>query len=134
MQKIKVASINNVFYCKFPEGINDIKEFIQFLNNNYHSFIELEFYIEKGCVAPFYIEENLKTVKEYWNPSHMRCVKEAEISVLPRIEYEEKLKKVIEEKCVNCVNYIDDEDELDLESHCERIDLDGNCYNFEKKK
>ena len=61
MQKINVALIDNVQYCKFPKGINNITEFIEFLNENYHSFIELEFLIEEGCVAPFYIEEDLKS-------------------------------------------------------------------------
>ena len=63
MRKLSVALINNVQYCKFSDGINNIKDFIEFLNKNYHSFIELEFLIEEGCVAPFYIEEDLKTEK-----------------------------------------------------------------------
>ena len=93
MKKLNVALINNVQYCKFPNGINNIKDFIEFLNGNYHSFVELEFLIEEGCVAPFYIEEDLKTEKQYWNPSNVRLVKEAEVSILRRWEYEEKLKK-----------------------------------------
>ena len=88
MKKINVALINNVQYCKFPKGINNITEFIEFLNENYHSFVELEFLIEEGCVAPFYIEEDLKIEKQYWNPSNIRLVKEAEVSILRRWENE----------------------------------------------
>lgn len=134
MKKLNVALINNVQYCKFPNGINKIENFIGFLNENYHSFVELEFFIEEGCVAPFYIEEDLKIEKQYWNPSNIRLVKEAEISILPRWEYEEKLKKVIAEKCVHCVNYSEDTCEQDLKSHIEHIDLNGECYGYEKKK
>ena len=134
MKKIKVALINHGQYCKFPNGINNIKDFIEFLNGNYHSFVELEFLIEEGCVAPFYIEEDLKTEKQYWNPSNIRLVKEAEVSILRRWEYEEKLKKVIAEKCVHCVNYSEDACEQDLKSHIEHIDLNGECYGYEKKK
>ena len=134
MKKLNVALINNVQYCKFPNGINNIKDFIEFLNGNYHSFVELEFLIEEGCVAPFYIEEDLKIEKQYWNPANIRLIKEAEISILRRWEYEEKLKKVISEKCVHCVHYSENTCEQDLKSHIEHIDLNGECYGYEKKK
>ena len=49
-------------------------------------------------------------------------------------EYEEKLKKVIAEKCVHCVNYSEDACEQDFKSHIEHIDLNGECYGYEKKK
>ena len=132
MKKFNVALINNVQYCKFPKGINNITEFIEFLNENYHSFVELEFLIEEGCVAPFYIEEDLKTEKQYWNPSNIRLVKEAEASILRRWEYEEKLKKVILDKCVNCVHYEEDAEDDNLKGHREKISLDGECWGYEK--
>ena len=133
MKKINVALIDNVQYCKFPKGINNITEFIEFLNENYHSFIELEFLIEEGCVAPFYIEEDLKIEKQYWNPSNIRLVKEAEASILLRWEYEEKLKKVVSEKCVDCVHYQEDAEGDNLKGHREKISLDGECWGYEKK-
>lgn len=133
MKKINVALIDNVQYCKFPKGINNITEFIEFLNENYHSFIELEFLIEEGCVAPFYIEEDLKIEKQYWNPSNIRLVKEAEASILRRWEYEEKLKKVVSEKCVDCVHYQEDAEGDNLKGHREKISLDGECWGYEKK-
>ena len=124
MKKLNVALINNVQYCKFPKEINNITEFIEFLNENYHSFVELE----------FFIEEDLKTEKQYWNPSNIRLVKESEVSILRRYEYEDRLRKVISEKCVHCVNYSEDACEQDLKSHIEHIDLNGECYGYEKKK
>ena len=133
MKKFNVALIDNVQYCKFPKGINNITEFIEFLNENYHSFIELEILIEEGCVAPFYIEEDLKIEKQYWNPSNIRLVKEAEASILRRWEYEEKLKKVILDKCVNCVHYEEDAEGDNLKGHREKISLDGECWGYEKK-
>jgi len=133
VKKINVALIDNIQYCKFPKGINNITEFIEFLNENYHSFIELEFLIEEGCVAPFYIEEDLKIEKQYWNPSNIRLVKEAEASILRRWEYEEKLKKVVSEKCVDCVHYQEDSEGDNLKGHREKISLDGECWGYEKK-
>ena len=134
MKKLNVALINDFLYCKFPENIKNIKEFIEFLNKNYHSFVEIESFVEEGCVAPFYIEEDLKIDKQYWNPSNIRNIKESEVFILCRSEYEEKLKKVISEKCAHCVNYSEDACEQDLKSHIEHIDLNGECYGYEKKK
>lgn len=134
MKKLNVALINNINYCKYPKDINDIEEFIKYINERYNSFIELESFVEEGCVAPFYIEEDLKTNKRYWNPAHIRLIEESEISILRRWEYEEKLKKVISEKCVHCVHYSENTCEQDLKSHIEHIDLNGECYGYEKKK
>ena len=134
MRKLNVALINNVQYCIFPEGINDITEFIKFLNRNYHSFVELKILIEEGCVAPFYIEEDLKTEKQYWNPSNIRLIKEAEVSILRRWEYNERLERVIREKCINCIHYSEDVCDEDYKSFVEHIDLNGECYGYEKKK
>lgn len=134
MKKLNAAMVNQSWYCKFPDGINCIEQFIQFLNKNYHSLVELELFIDDGCVAPFFIEEDLKTEKQYWNPSNLRVVKAGEVFLLSRHEYEEKLEKVISEKCVHCVNYSEDECKEDFKSHIEHIDLNGECFGFEKKE
>lgn len=134
MKKYNVALFNNVQYCKFPEGISNIEAFIKFLNENYHSFVELEFLIEEGCVAPFYIEEDLKTEIQYWNPSNIRLVKEAEVSILRRWEYKEKLEEVIQKKCINCIHYSDNLCDEDDKTFIEHIDLNGECYGYERKK
>ncbi len=134
MKKEKVAIINNMIYCKFPGDINDIRAFIDFLTKNMNTFVELETIVEKGCVAPYFIEEDFQTEIQYWNPTSIRLVKEGEISILRRWEYEEQLKKVIQDKCVHCVSYTEDTCEGDYKTHIENIDLDGNCYGFERKK
>lgn len=90
--------------------------------------------IEEGCVAPFYIEEDLKIEKQYWNPPNIRLVKECEVLILRRYKYEERLRKVIPEKCIYCVNYSEDACEQDLKSLIKHIDLNGECYGYEKKK
>lgn len=133
MKKAKVALIDNVNYCKFPEGIHDIKELITLINKNYHSFIELEAFVEDGCVAPFFIEEELKTEIQYRNPPNIRLIKESEVFILKREEYEERLTKVVQEKCVHCVHYSEDGCTENLQSFIEHIDLNGECYAFEKK-
>ena len=59
--------------------------------------------------------------------------KEKEDALALKAGYEEKLKKVIAEKCVHCVNYSKDTCEEDFKSHIEHIDLNGECWSYEKK-
>lgn len=131
MRSVKAVCFNGVNYYKFPEGISDIKEFMAYLNRNYNSFVELEILLEEGCVAPYFIED--KTEIQYWNPSLIRVIKESECYICTEDEYDEKLKEVIAQKCVYCVNYSDDGCEQDLASHREHISLNGECYGFAKK-
>lgn len=132
MRSVKAACFNNINYCKFPEDINNIKEFVDFLNQNYNSFVELEMFIEEDCVAPYFLDD--KTEVQYWNPALMRCIKEMEINICTKDEYDEKLREVIANKCIHCVNYSEDVCEQDFESHREHISLNGECYGFEKKR
>ena len=132
MIEINVALINNIHYCKFPEGITCITEFVEFLNENYHSFVELECLIEEGSVAPFFVEEDLKIEKLYWNPSNIRFVKAGVAFVLARHEYEARLQNVILEKCVHCINYAADFCEQDNKPFIEHIALNGECYGYAK--
>lgn len=134
MQTIKAACFNRVNYCKYPDGIHNIKEFVAYLNLNYHSFVALEMLEEENCVAPFFITDQTPIKLEYWNPMHMRCVNEAEIYMLSKAEYDERLLKVISEKCVHCAHYSEDACEQDYQSHREHISLNGECFGFEKQK
>ncbi len=90
--------------------------------------------IEKGCAAPFFIEENWTTELQYWNPSAIRTLQECEIFVLKQCEYEERLKRVIQETCIHCTHYSEDFCEEDFKSHAEQINLHGECYGFEKNR
>lgn len=134
MTNFKTALINCTFFCKFPRGINNIKEFVNYLNENYNSFIELVIFKEDGCIPPYFIEEDLKTETVYINPSNIREVRESEIYILSREEYAEKLTKVIQQKCIHCVNYEEHSQGDNLNGHWENISLDGECYGFKQKK
>ena len=134
MKKEKVARINGINYCKFPEGICDIESFVELLNKNYNSYIKLEFYEEEECVAPYFIEDNLKTETEYWNAASIRNVKEGEITLLTDWEYEERFDEVFRSKCMRCIHYIDGVCEQNEKSIKEQIDLDGECYAYERKE
>lgn len=134
MKKIKLARIDRMSYCKYPDEISDIKEFVEHLNQNYNSFVELEFLKEEGCVAPYFIDEDLKTEIKYINTANIRVVCECEVTLLNRSEYIERLHEVIQQKCIHCVNYEEHSGDENLKGHWENISLDGECYGFELKK
>ncbi len=130
MKTVSCACFNRMNYCRFPEGIADIREFVRYLNEHGHSLVELELFREETCIAPYFLEG--KTAVEYWNPALMRCVTVAEITLCTEEEYTERLKMVIAEKCVHCIHYQQDVCDEDFRPFREHIDLDGWCVSFEK--
>ena len=116
-------------YFAFPEGMESVEEFIEFVNNNGNKFIKMTRYNEEYCVAPNFIEEDKKTV--YVNFSEVNFIEEIDGNVLPRAEYERRLRKVVLEKCLDCVNFEGDPDNLD--GHYQRLRLDGHCWGYRKK-
>ena len=118
-------------YYKFPDEIQTIEQFAKYLNDNYNSFIKLTEYRDENCCEPYYIAE--ETEEKYLNISAIDFFCEKEITVLSKDEYDNRLRKVISEKCVHCVHYIDDFPEENLDNHRGNINLDGYCWRFEKK-
>lgn len=131
MKKISGFLLNGMACYKFPEGIESIDELVEYLNKNYNSFARLEAFVAEGCVAPYFIEENLEIKSTYWNLAFIRNVEPVEIKILLRAEYEERLKQVVSQKCANCAHFVDYKE---FESHFDKINLDGECFYYEPKK
>ena len=125
---MKALKIEYDFYY-YPPGCNSIDEFINYLNQNYNSFIPMTHLIEEKCREPYFIQEDVETT--YLNIAQIKEVNEVEIAVLSRKEYLERLKAVVNSKCVHCKSFIDDGGE-DVQSHSGNINLDGECIFFEK--
>lgn len=88
-------------------------------------------YQTANCVFPYLIEEDVKTV--YVNVAKMReiCVEEA--TILNRETYDSRLKRVIQQKCMDCIHYEEDLEGDNAQGHRERLSLDGECWGYEKK-
>ena len=71
-------------------------------------------------MEPYFIEEDKRTV--WVNLSQITYIEEIDGEVLPRIDYECRLRQVVREKCLECVNFRSNPD-----------DLDGRCWNYEKR-
>ena len=119
-------------YYKFPQNVSSIDEFILYANQHYNSFIPLIQYQTENCAPPYLIEEETKTV--YINVATMAQVCTEEVTIIPtRKEYDDKLKQVVQKKCINCTHYEEDSNGDDLSGHRDRLTLDGECWLYEEK-
>ena len=125
---MKILQLDNNYF-RFPEGIKTVEEFIEFVNNSSQKFIKMTMLSEEHSVAPYFIEEEQKTV--YVNPLQVTIIEEINGKVMLRVEYERRLRQVVREKCLDCVNFQGDPDNLD--GHYERLCLDGRCWSYEKR-
>ena len=125
---MKILQLDNNYF-RFPEGIKTAEEFVEFVNNSSQKFIKMTMLSEEHSVAPYFIEEDQKTV--YVNPLQVTIIEEINGNVMLRIEYERRLRQVVREKCLDCVNFRGNPDDLD--GHYERLCLDGRCWGYEKR-
>ncbi len=127
---MKILAIDYDYYY-YPEGIASIDDFITYVNEHYNSFVKLTRFETANCAFPYFIDEDVAEV--YINISTIKSFYEAEVTVLPRGEYDARLAQVIKDKCVNCTHYEEDLDGDNLLGHRGQITLDGECWNFERK-
>ena len=116
-------------YYRFPKGIETVDEFVEFVNNCSCKFIKMIMLSDEHSVAPYFIEEDQKTV--YVNPLQVNIIEEINGKVMLRVEYERKLREVVNEKCLDCVNFEGNPD--DLGGHYENLCLDGTCWAYKKR-
>ena len=116
-------------YYRFPEGIKTAEEFAEFANNCGQKFVKMTMYSEEHCMEPYFIEEDKKTV--WVNLSQITFIEEINGKVMLRGEYERKLREVVRQRCLDCVYFKGDPDNLD--GHYDRLRLDGHCWGYEKK-
>lgn len=132
----------------YPEDVDSLEEFMDYANQNFHSFVPLYQVNTKHCVYPYFVEEEA-TVR-YVNLSRVVSFVEDEVEMLPtRHEYDERLKEVLQGVCTNCQMYLKGmvcdqiegrEDEMRLgggyciegqgQGHMYEVRLDGYCPYF----
>ncbi len=69
---MKILQLDNNYF-RFPEGIKSVEEFVKFVNNSSQKFIKMTMLSEEHSVAPYFIEEDQKTV--YVNPLQVTILK-----------------------------------------------------------
>ena len=113
----------------YPEGISSLDEFMDYANENFYKFTPMNELSMKDCVYPYFVEDDICT--RYINLSLVKSFFEDEVEMLSRYEYDERLKDLQEEICVNCKHFFDNPDGDNLEGHRDEMRLDGYCPNFE---
>lgn len=126
---MKALKIDCEIYC-FPSEIGSIEDLIAFLHQNYHQFVPFTRYVQEHCVEPFFIQEDTETV--YLNVAHIDEISETEITVLPRMEFNRRLREATKRKCLHCQEYLSSCDPDDIESYADKLSLDGRCDYFEE--
>ncbi len=127
---MKLLAIDSSYY-KFPEGFETLEKFIDFVNGSDKRFIRMTEYLEDNCRAPYFIEEDQLTV--YVNILSASVISEVtDVKILSRAEYKERLREAVRKKCIDCVNFNGDPDGID--THFERLSLDGDCWSYEKRE
>ena len=122
---MKTLFICGAFY-QFPAGIERIDQFIEYINSQNNKFIPLYRFENENCVYPYFIHEETKVV--YLNFSQIIEIEEAEIYVLDREQYEERLLDCVHNICRFCVNFEEDAYEDGLRGYRGKINLDGDCF------
>ena len=118
-------------YCYYPKGISCIEDFIAYANGNYNSFIELTCFDTNNCAPPYFIDGETKTV--YINVARINEIRETDVTVLSKLDYDIRLEQVVKAKCVDCEYYEEHSEEDNLKGHREKISLDGECPWYSKR-
>ena len=129
---MKVLFLNYSYYM-YPDGITSLEQFVEYANKHFNEFIKLTELCTDNCCPPYFVKEDVKTV--YKNLSNVEEISEYEIKeILPKTEYDERLKKIVAEKCVHCKNYEEETGDDNLRGHRNQISLDGECWRFSTVK
>ena len=128
---MKIIEIDYDYYY-YPQDISSMDDFIAYLNGHYNSFVKLTRFETENCAFPYFVEEETKEV--YVNISKMQKITEADATVLSRSDYDARLEQVVNKKCIDCVYYKVDTEGDNLKGHRNKINLDGECWQFEKKE
>jgi len=121
---MKALKIDYNFY-QYPSEFPTIAEFITHINEHSDKFIPMVEYLDENCVEPYFIQS--ETEKKYINMSVVRTIQECDITVLTKQEYDRRLAFVIQEHCLDCVNYREDDFADNMLGHRDKISLDGKC-------
>lgn len=121
---MKVLVLDHSYYY-YPMGINSLLGFADFANKNYAKFIPLIQLNEEDCVEPYFIKEDYKHV--FLNLALVNSINEAEITVLCKEEYDNRLESCVEKVCCDCIHYAEEFDEENTYGHRGKLSLDGKC-------
>lgn len=127
---MKLLQIDYDYYL-YPCEMTCLDDFIAYVNQNYHSFIELTQFSTENCVFPYFINE--ESTRTYVNVAEIQVIKEVEATLLNRADYDERLRCVIAKKCPDCEHYIEGDPGY-IDDCRDRLSLDGECYMYAKKE
>ncbi len=118
---MKVLNIDAEYYL-YPVGVENIDDFASLLNKTDDKFILMKKLLQKRCVEPYFISEDIENV--YVNISNISEFSDFEAVVMENEAYEKMLENVKAKLCKKC------EFNDDCEDRREELCLNGKCDSF----
>jgi len=112
-------------YYQFPSDITSVAQFVERVNQNPLRFIPLVEFLQDNCVEPYFIQEEIGV--KYVNLSRINVIEACDITVMTRREYDRRLSEVVQDNCLDCVNYSEADFADNMKGHRDKISLDGKC-------
>lgn len=127
MEVLIIREEQEVYLYLMPEGVEDIDDLLEFVNENINKYVKLFRLRIHDCVYPYVIDEFIDYTPVCINFSNYREFETDTLFVLTKDEYDERLTQLIEENCQDCIHY---EDGDDIDSHRNHMCLDGFCPRY----
>jgi hypothetical protein len=121
---MKVLNIDYNYYL-YPDKYSELDSFMEYINQNNNKFVPLMQLLEDNCVEPYFIDTDI--AKCYINFTTVEKVRESDVTILCKKEYENRLSECISKFCIDCANYKDDKEGDNLKGHRNKMRLDGQC-------
>jgi|GEM_PF-1037666 len=126
---MKVLMIDGFDKYMYPDGINDLAGFMEYVENSDTMFSEMFKLDDENCCDPYYIREEAEKV--YMNFNAVSTIQEADVYVLSAKEYDAKLSQTVKTVCRGCEMDGDADFGCDsLKSKREHIDIENNICMF----
>ncbi len=122
---MKVLNVDGEYFL-YPSGVENIADFAKELNETNDKFIALKKLLQKRCVEPYFISEDIENV--YLNVNNISEICESEAVVMENEAYEKMLENVKAKLCKKC------EFKDDCEDLREELCLNGTCESFSEEE
>ncbi len=128
---MKVLLIDDSEKYLYPENVNDLQGFIEYIRTSEERFIEMDRLDDESSMDPYYIKECI--YKVFINFDVVESITESDADILSLPEYDSLMLPLIDELCGSCENEGDPEMGCDCpENKRDKIDIAAKtCWEYE---
>lgn len=125
---MKVLLINECDKFLYPEGIDNLDSFLEFVENSETMFIRMQKLCDENGLVDFFIDNEIRNV--YINFNNVEMVEESTANVVSETDFYDLLKLLETNICSGCQNNGNPETDCDsITGKRDKLDLDcGSCW------